>query len=122
MTGLKGRKTGFTLSNSLKAFHLEEIAEECGCTNSNKFHRIAKRVRISDTCYNKSLVEFWSQILRNKYRGGTSDAITSLSLIISSFMISFDDFYTQNGHICYSNITRDGRMDLRTDTTSYRDA
>ena len=31
-------------------------------------------------------------------------------------------FYAKNGHICRSKISRDRRTDLRTDTTSYRNA
>ena len=30
---------------------------------------------------------------KNKYRGGTSDATTPSSLILSLFMMSFDDFW-----------------------------
>ena len=33
-----------------------------------------------------------AKIHLNKYRGGTSDATTRSSLILSLFMISFDDF------------------------------
>ena len=49
----------------------------------------------------------------NKYRGGTSDATTSSSLIVPLLRKSIDDFLPpsppQNSHIRRSEITGDGR-------------
>ena len=61
----------------------------------------------------------------NKYRGGTSDATTSSSLIVSLFMMSFDDFWLSKQR--FSSFKNNagpsyGRTDGRTDMTSYRDA
>ena len=46
---------------------------------------------------------------------GTSDATSSSSLIVSLFMMSFDDLlHFKNGHIRHSKITRDQRTYGRT--------
>ena len=59
------------------------------------------------------------------YRGGTSDATTSSSLM-SHGSIAYDisgGFFTLIiSHIRCSILTGDGRVDRRTETTSYRDA
>ena len=40
---------------------------------------------------------------------GTTDAPSQSSLIVSLFLIKFDDFFTfKNSHICHPKITRDG--------------
>ena len=60
----------------------------------------------------------WKQFVRRlkkKCRGGKSDATSSSSLIASLFMMSFDNFCTQNGHIRFTKITRDKRTDGWTD-------
>ena len=53
-----------------------------------------------------------SPVGENKYRGGTSDATTSSSIIVSSIMMSF---YLKNGHSRRSKITRDIQTEGRTD-------
>ena len=40
---------------------------------------------------------------KNKYQGGTKDATTSSSLIVSLFMMSLDDFYPQQVEQCSNN-------------------
>ena len=71
----------------------------------------------------------WDKWSKNVYRGCTSDATTSSSLILPSFRMSFDDFYPQKRpYLTFENNTghtdgrTDGRTNGRTDTTSYRDA
>ena len=51
----------------------------------------------------------------SKYRGSTSDAIASSSLIALSYMMLFDDVYPQNAHIRRSKITWNRSMYGRTD-------
>ena len=58
---------------------------------------------------------------RNKFRGSTSDATTSLALIVPLIIMSFGDFNPQNWpYSSFENNT--GHTDGPTDTTSYRDA
>ena len=65
---------------------------------------------------------------KNKYRKGTSDATASSSVIVSSFMMSFDDFLHLKNAIIFiqkqhgADLWTDGQTYRRTDKTIYRDA